>query len=546
VYFESVAMFVFFLLTARFLESRGRERSVRQLEELARALPATAMRRCGRDGYELVMASSLVPGDEVLVRPGDAIPADGIVTDGSSNTDESLLTGESRTIPKAAGATVLGGSVNLDAPLSIRITRDCGASTLSQIVRLSDRAQRTKPHVAQVADRVAGWFVAAVLILAAITAAIWWVRDPALWLPVTISVLVVTCPCALSLATPTAMAAAVTHLAQRGMVTLRRDALEALATVDHVMLDKTGTLTAGALRITGVRSLGAEGEARSLQIARALERHSNHPVAGAFRNTGDAGMKDPVLDVKQLQFVAGAGITGEIDGRRYALGREDWVTTTIGVQLPAVTGGDATQVWLANDHGPVAVFELSDRLREDAGSALDELRALDLDVSICSGDREEAVHAAALQLHVDDYRYGLSPDDKLAYVRDLQNRGARMLAVGDGINDAPVLSAAHASIAMARGADITHNRADLVLLNDSLKLVPAAVRLARRARAVIHQNLVWAAGYNLLALPAAVMGLVPPWLAAIGMSASSLIVVANALRLAPAAPRRHASRAERA
>ncbi len=527
VYFDSVCMFAFFLLTSRYLEMGARHRAGAAAEALVKLLPATATRLTAA-GEQVVAVSELAPGDRVLVRPGETIPADGRVVDGRSSVDESLLTGESLPRPRAVGDELVGGSVNVESPLQLTVDK-VGADTLvSAIVRLLDRAQSEKPRVARLADRVAGWFVGALLIVAAAVALWWWLHAPQQAFAVTLSVLVVTCPCALSLATPTAVTAASGALTRLGLLTTRGHALETLAQASHALFDKTGTLTRGMLQLSDVELLAPDraDRARCLALAAAVESGSEHPVAKAL-----CAHAPQTPRVSELSAQPGQGIEGVIDGHHYRVGSPAYVAALGGREVPELLANGATQVLLGDREGPLARFELRDELRDDADLAIRQLRELGLEVEILSGDAAAAVERVAGQLGVTHARSGMRPDDKLARVRELQAAGFCVAMIGDGVNDAPVLAGADVSIAMGQGAQLAHASADMVVLSERLSALPEGFRKARATRTVIKQNLAWAILYNLAAVPLAAAGLVAPWMAAIGMSFSSLIVVFNALRL---------------
>lgn len=524
VYYESVAMFVFLLLCARYLETRARHRSIATIEAMSQSMPDLAERRGDDSEWEPVLASELTPGDIVRVQPGGAFPADGAVVEGTTAANESLITGESRPIDKSAGSEVLAGSVNIDQPVQIRVERAHGRSTVSQIVRLTERAQAYKPRLARLADRAAAWFIAGVLLLAAGAGLYWYTSGGPAWLAVVVSILVVTCPCALSLATPAALTAAVNALAGRSVIPVSGAALESLTRVDTVILDKTGTLTEGRLSVDGVVCYSEQTRDEVLALGAALNQSSHHPVARALREHWDR----PLPPVDEPHHEAG-GVAGSVAGTRYFIGSAAYVAARTRGDPGAP--GRKTCTWLATEQRVIARIDLQDRLRADAPDMLDALREAGIRVRLYSGDHPEAVGALAARLDIRDWRGAMTPGDKLAALRALQRQGHVVAAVGDGTNDAPFLSAADVSIAMAGGADLARVSADMVLVSDALGGIPGALDIARRARAIIRQNIAWAIGYNLLALPAAAVGAVPPWLAAIGMSLSSVIVVSNALRL---------------
>jgi Cu2+-exporting ATPase len=534
VYFDSVTMFVFFLLAGRTLEAAARRKAGEALRHLARAMPAVARRLSHWPASleaEAVPAATLRPGERVLVRPGDAVPADGVLLTPGAQLDEALLTGESRPVARAAGDTLTGGSVNLDQPLVMEVRGAGEATRLAAIVRLSERAQAQRPAFVQAADRVAAWFVAAILLLAAGAAVAWLQVDPARALPVAVAVLVVTCPCALSLATPAALAVATGAFAARGLVVTRGGAVEALASATHVVMDKTGTLTTGRLQLLAIRPVGDLDETACHRLAAALEAGAQHPVAQALL----AGAP-PAAPAVAVEHVAGAGVAGEVDGRLVRLGsRRFALGAGGGAMLP--DGGEHTQVWLADQRGPLACFLLGDRLREEAVAVVRALRARGLDVCLASGDEPAAVESMARAAGIAHWRAALSPRDKGELAALLQAGGAKVLMVGDGINDAPVLARADVAVAMGEGAVLAQATADVVLTSGRLDSLIAALDLAARTRTVMRQNLAWAFAYNVVAVPLAALGWIDPWAAGVGMSASSLLVVVNALRLRAAGPR---------
>ena len=530
VYYDSVTMFVFFLLTARFLEMSARHQAGRISEALVRMLPATATRLSATGDEVVVPMAELVPGDRVLVRPGETIPADGQVLEGVSGVDESLLTGESLPLPKKPGETLIGGAVNVDSPLVMRIDKVGAETVLSAIVRLLDRAQSEKPQLALLADRIAGWFVAVLLLAAVVVLGIWWhLADFDTAFRVTLAVLVVTCPCALSLATPTAIVAATGALTRQGVLTTRGHALETLARATHVIFDKTGTLTYGRLRLAAVEPLEGREARQCLAWAAALERGSEHPVGRALAEAATDGV--PLAT--EVRNTPGSGVEGWIDGRRYRVGRPAFAAGLRAGTASERRDLDAASTWIAlgDETGLLAWFQLADTLRPGAAEAVAALAARGLTVELLSGDRPEAVEHIAREVGISTATGGLSPQDKLERVRDLQRQGAVVAMVGDGVNDAPVLAAAQVSLAMGSGTQLAHATADLVLLSERLDALVGGVDMARRTLKIIRENSAWAIGYNLTALPLAATGWLLPWMAALGMSFSSLLVVVNALRL---------------
>jgi Cu2+-exporting ATPase len=542
VYFDSVTMFVFLLLGARYLEMSAREKAVRSQEQLAKLTPAFAERldrHPAPTSREEVAVALLKPGDHVAVRPGGAIPADGTVVEGESAADESLLTGEARPVAKRPGDALIGGAVNLHGPLTMRVERVGQETVLAGIVRLMDRAQSEKPAIALAADRAARWFIAALLVLTAITAAAWYAIDPARALWVAVALLVVTCPCALSLATPAALSAGSGALHRLGVLVARGHALETLGAATHFVFDKTGTLTHGKMALIGVIPLGTEPREQSLALAARLEARSEHPIGRAI--IAAARLGDPEPAAAGLRNVPGRGLDGEIEGRRLRIGAPEFVAELNGRPLPdelLFVSDEVTAIALGDQQGFIALFTFGDPLRAHARLVVQELQAPGKTVCILSGDRRASVEHVARELGIGAVRSEAKPQDKLEFVRALQAQGAVVAMIGDGVNDAPVLAQAQVSAALAGGTRLAQVSADLVLMSGRLDALIAAVRIARRTRRVIRQNLASAIAYNAIALPLAAFGYMTPLLAAIGMSLSSLAVVGNALRLLRIAPAR--------
>ncbi|SDD17179.1 heavy metal translocating P-type ATPase [Aquimonas voraii] len=515
VWFDAAVMFVFFLLVARYLERMARQRANAAVDALAQARPALAWRLDASDEAVQVPVAALAVGDRVRVPVGEALPADGVLDMPAAEVDEALLSGESTPVTKRAGDEVYAGSVARLQPLRLRITRTGQDTRLSHLTQLVERAQNARPRVAQIADRVAGHFVAALMVSAALTFAVWWQFNPERAFEVMLAVLVVSCPCALSLAIPAALATAGNTLTKLGALPLRGDALSDLADVDTVLLDKTGTLTTGSPQIARVEAL-AELDAEAVtRIAAALERDAGHPLARAF-----AGIAAPRAEA--IEVSAGAGVAGEVEGRRWRIGHAGFA---------AGLDHDLPGIWLGDGARAIARFELVDAPRSDAHEAIAALRTQGLRVEVLSGDAPEAVEATARTLGIERWSARATPESKLARLRELQAQGHRVLMLGDGINDAPVLGGADVSFALACGAPMAHRAADIVLSGERLMRLPQVVQLARRTRRMIRENLAWALVYNAIALPFAAAGWVTPWIAALGMAGSSLLVTLNALRL---------------
>ncbi|QJT22012.1 heavy metal translocating P-type ATPase [Aeromonas media] len=523
VYYDSITMFVFFLLLGRLLELRARRKASESSSNLARLVPIMAT-RIDTDGEHEVAAKTLRVGDRVRVLAGATLPADGIITLGQASLNEAMLTGEQLPLLKQAGDPVFAGTINTDAPLEIRVSHPIEESRLAQIMRLQDHALDDKPAIAQLADVLSRHFILVLLLIAAGVWTFWHFHDPerAFW--VTLSVLVATCPCALSLATPTALTSATAHLTRSGILLRRGHVLDVLTRANRIVMDKTGTLTTGNISLVGVQPLAELGEDECLAIARALEAYSEHPIARAFRSQG---AEDAVLPAaSEVTPVIGHGIQGRIAGKHYRIGSARW--------LALADEQEATQglaIYLADETGPLARFTLADTVRADAGALIQAFKAAGLQTTILTGDSSPQADAVARELGVDELVKGVTPDGKLAYLKAREAAGDISIMVGDGINDAPVLAGAHASFAMAGGTDLAKNSADAILLADDLSRLLTARALALRTRRIIQENFAWSIGYNLLVLPLAASGWLPPYLAAAGMSLSSLIVVTNSMRL---------------
>ncbi len=530
VYFDSVTMFVFFLLGGRFLEMSARQKAVGVTEALARLMPAFAFRLedypAHREGTQ-VMVGDLRRGDVILVRPGETVPVDGFVIEGASSTDEALLTGESQPISKVSGDPVTGGCVNIASPLIVRVDRVGEGTRLSAIVQLMDRAAMEKPRVVELADRIASRFVAALLFVAVGAAVAWTLIDPGRALWITVSVLVVTCPCALSLATPVALTVAAGALARDGLLVTRGHAVETLARVTHFVFDKTGTLTSGRMQVRAIDVLGALSRERCLALAAALETASEHPLAGALR----AGEGIERLSATDVRNEPGQGIEACVEGVKYRIGRLEFAAALGGIAPCPIAESWETLVGLADEKNWLAVFHVADAVRPEARDLVADLTHSGKHVILLSGDAAPVAQRVAAELGITEVNAGVTPQGKHAYVARLQESGGVVAMVGDGVNDAPVLALAQVSIAMGRGAELARTQADLVLLSDNLDHLRRGIRRARFALGVIRQNLWWSFAYNFIALPLAIAGYVTPWMAGIGMSASSLLVVLNSLRI---------------
>ncbi len=526
VYFDSLTMFVFFLLSGRWLELRLRERTAGALDAVFNRLP-DSVERLGADGSaERIAARRVRVGDVLRVYAGETFPADSVVLQGSSAVDEAMLTGESRPLTRGPGDSVLAGSHNLASTLRVRVDKAGTDTRFAAIVALMQSAATEQPQVARLADRMAKPFLLGVLLAAGLVALWWWPRDPAHAMMLAVAVLVVTCPCALSLATPAAMLAAAGRLATGGVLVRRLQALESLAKVDTVVFDKTGTLSSDAQQLDSTQCRPGIRPEQALAMAAALASHSRHPAARALCEAVQATAQPGVCQAKEVHETAGQGLSG-MAPRAMRLGS----ATFCGL---ADAQSDSSSVFLTDDQGWLATFQLREVLRPDARRCVQDLEAMGLAVHLLSGDAPGPVALAAAQLGItpDRAHARCTPDDKLARLRQLQAQGATVAMVGDGLNDAPVLAGAHVAFAFGNASSLAQSQADLVVLGSQLSAITDTLVLARKTMRVVRQNLLWALLYNAACVPLAVAGFLPAWLAGLGMATSSLLVVANAARLA--------------
>ncbi|CAD5108180.1 heavy metal translocating P-type ATPase [Zestomonas carbonaria] len=522
-YFDAVGMFALFLLTGRYLERRARERTAAATAQLVNLLPASCLRLDAEGHGERILLSELRLGDRVQVMPGAVLPADGRILDGQSSVDESLLTGEYLPQPRGVGDAVTAGTLNVEGPLTVEVQALGQDTRLSAIVRLLERAQSEKPRLAELADRAAQWFLLFSLLAAAVIGLVWWQLDASRAFWVVLAMLVATCPCALSLATPTALTAATGTLHKLGLLLTRGHVLEGLNQIDTVIFDKTGTLTEGKLTLREIRPLGTVDADTCLALAAALENRSEHPIARAFGQAPQAA--------EDVAATPGLGLEGVVEGRRLRIGQPGFVAELSSRLAPEMPDEAGQWLLLGDTEGPLAWLVLDDRLRSDAAQLLAACKARGWHTLLLSGDSSPMVASVAAELDIDEARGGLRPDDKLAILQRLREQGRKVLMLGDGVNDVPVLAAADISVAMGSATDLAKTSADAVLLSNRLEALSSAFALARRTRRIIIENLLWAGLYNGLVLPFAALGWITPAGAAVGMSVSSLAVVLNALRL---------------
>ena len=522
-YFDAVGMFALFLLAGRYLERRARERTAAATAQLVNLLPASCLRLGAAGQSERILLSELRLKDCVLIQPGHVIPADGRIVSGQSSIDESLLTGEYLPQPRSAGDAVTAGTLNVESALTVEVQALGQDTRLSAIVRLLERAQSEKPRLAEIADRASQWFLLFTLIASAAIGLLWWQIDPSRAFWIVLAMLVATCPCALSLATPTALTAATGTLHKLGLLLTRGHVLEGLNQIDTVIFDKTGTLTEGRLTLRAIRPLRDTDADRCLMLAAALENRSEHPIARAFGRASQAA--------DEVQAMPGLGLEGKVGEHVLRIGEAGFACALSGAPTPAMPDEAGQWLLLGDQQGPLAWFVLDDRLRSDAADLLAACRARGWQTLLLSGDSSPMVHSVAAELQIDQAIGSLRPDDKLEQLKALQQQGRKVLMLGDGVNDVPILAAADISIAMGSATDLAKTSADAVLLSNRLDALVQAFSLARRTRRIIIENLLWASAYNGVMLPFAALGWITPIWAAVGMSVSSLIVVLNALRL---------------
>lgn len=525
VYFESVSMFTFLLLIGKFLEFRARTRAADVSANLLKLMPMTATKLI--DNQEsFIAATNLNAGDTILIKPGETVPADSEILSGCSQINEAMLSGEQHPLQKQVKDTIYAGTINGDGNLTATVKHNNQKSFLSHLIRLSETSQTHKPKLAKLSDKIAQYFVALILFTASCTAFYWSQHQPAEAFWITLSVLVVTCPCALSLATPTALTCATTRLNREGIMVKSGHVLETMPEIDAIAFDKTGTLTTGEFGITKVITHGnfsletnPKGKSQVLAIAAALEAHSAHPLAKAFSE-----YRDFAQTTTQVVVAPGAGVSGEVNGKHYRIGKNSWLLNKNDRQA------NGAQCVLMENESLIAEFYLHDALRSDTTELISFLHAQKIKTLMLSGDHLLGCNKLQTQLQLNDVQANLSAQDKVNAIKQQQLLHT-VAMIGDGVNDSPVLGAAHLSIAMGSGTDIAKNGADVILLNNKLKSVHILRKVAERTTRIIKQNYLWAFGYNAIVLPLAVMGYIAPYMAVIGMSASSILVVSNSLRL---------------
>lgn len=519
VYFESVSMFTFLLLIGKFLEFRARSRAAQVSANLLKLMPMTAT-KLANGKEQLIAAKKLAVSDVVLIKPGEVIPADGTIISGKSQLNEAMLTGEQLPITKTLGDNVFAGTINGDSNLHVEVKKTTSETFLSQLIRLSESSQNYKPKLARLSDRIAQYFVALILVTASGSAIYWLNYQPeeAFW--ITLSILVATCPCALSLATPTALTCATTRLNRDGIMIKSGHVMEALPQVDCFAFDKTGTLTTGAFEIINIDLITSkQSQEEVLAIAASLEAYSEHPIAKAFST-----YRDHQVIIENVTVSAGEGVTGLLNNDQYAIGKVTWLTTG-----ELAKNYQTAQCILTKNNQAIAAFYLEDKLRSESTTVLKALTKQQIKLMMLSGDNDSGCQKVAQQLPLNEVKSALTAQQKMTFIQEQKNMTIAM--VGDGVNDTPVFSAAHVSFAMGSGTDIAKNGADVILLNNQLTSLTQCLYTAKQTKKIIWQNYCWAFAYNAIVLPLAVMGFITPYLAVIGMSASSILVITNSLRL---------------
>jgi P-type Cu2+ transporter len=525
VYFDSLTMFVFFLLTGRWLELRMRDRTAGALDVLMRRLPSTVERLNAQGEFQRVAVNRLQVGDTLRVLPGEAFPADGVITEGVTNADEALLTGESKPVEKSLGQEVIAGSFNLQASVHMRVDKLGNHTRYAQIVALMERASIEKPRLAVIADRIARPFLIGVLIAAAFAAFILWPVDHGRALMAAVAVLIVTCPCALSLATPATMLTISGALAQRGVLVRKMQALEALSNIDTVVFDKTGTLSQDQLTISAIQTHASYTPKQALNIAAQLANYSLHPLSKAIVNTAEAQTEPSEIMVEQVKEVPGAGLMANSSIGTLKLGS----LTFCG--LENLDRMATSSVHLVSEHGWIASFTMEETMKADVTESVQALKKQGIQVQLLSGDNTETVDAFARKAGIDVARGACTPQDKLLHMQQLQRQGRQVAMIGDGLNDGPILALANVSVAMGQAVPLAQAQSDFVVMNNEVPMVVVLLNQAKRTMRIVKQNLMWAVVYNAVCVPLAIMGWLPAWLAGLGMALSSLLVVGNALRL---------------
>ncbi len=538
VYFDSVSMFVFFLLTGRYLQMKAIHRASRVLEFKLKSKPETALRISEnvekRVIQERVLLDDVLVDDHLLIKPGQQIPCDGIVIKGETSVDESLLTGESMPLHRKIGDNVAAGSINKGDAITIAVTKIAEDSTLNGIIKLMQRAQQDKPDIQLFADKIASYFVTMVLVVALSTGLFWLQQDSHQAFNAVLAVLVVTCPCALSLATPVAITTALGRLTSMSLILNRTKVMSSLSELTDVVFDKTGTLTTGGFSVSELDNRSEIFDSEVLYIISLIESESEHPIATAFQNNDTSTIVQEYAKKYQLDetsLISSKGIEAIISGERWMIGNSSILSNETIYSADEKLPAGQLALYLLQDEQCIAKVIVKTEIRKDAATTIEQLKSMGIKVHLLSGDQQSNVQQTADELAIDTFYGEQTPEQKLAYINALTSKGLNVAMVGDGVNDSPAMAASLVSFAIAKSTDITKTSADIVMLSDQLSSILDAIRLSKSTRRIIKQNLLWALSYNVLAIPLAVSGFITPWIAAAGMSLSSLVVVFNALRL---------------
>jgi len=535
VYFDSLTMFVFFLLSARLIEVKLHQKTMGALEALVSRIPENTA-RLNKDGsFTRVLNANLSIGDTVRVSMGEAFPADGKISLGQTRVDESLLTGESTPIQKNLHDKVVAGSYNLGQAVNVLVESIGESTQYGQIVHLINQAAFEKPRLSQLVDRIAKPFLLFVILSAVLAAVLLWNVDHGRALMTAAAVLIVTCPCALSLATPAAMLSSASAFVKRGILIKHLQAIENISEIDTVIFDKTGTLTEDQIKVTQVESKAGISSNMALSLAAALARHSNHPISRAILKASQENSATKPYEMIQINEEVGAGISGQLSGSDQALSQISIVgTIKLGSAqfcVTPITDAQKQQVYLADAQGWLATITLQEVIKNNAKETIQQLKDKGLNIELLSGDQSYTVQSLAKLLGIEHFKATCSPEDKFLRLKTLKEQGKQVLMVGDGLNDGPILASAHVSIAMGKGVPLTQAHADYILLNGDVSQIPALIAHAKKTMTIIKQNITWAIIYNVVCIPLAFFGFLSAWIAGLGMAASSLIVVCNALRL---------------
>ncbi len=547
VYFDSIAMFITLMLAARYFELKGRLLAAASFDRLLKITPQVAYKYNAAGQEKEVLVADLIPGDLISICPGQVIPVDGVLQQGYCYVNESQLTGEVLPVIRHKGDTLYAGSCSIDQQLVVKVTKSVNRSTIQNIIRLMQEGLEAKPQLAMLADKIAKWFVLGLIVLATFTCLFWLYKEPSEALAITISVLMVTCPCALALATPVALSLSAGILSEKGILPLDLSVIDRVSTADVIAFDKTGTLTTGKPQLDEmllIEQSGFVSQDDCLQVAAALESGSEHPVAKAIHrkakeshvdNTGD-----DALNVSNRKNIPGCGIEGIIDGNNWKIGTFTFTNIQTGLSVSLKEHIEQARkqrkivVALSCNDDLVCVIILSDPLRSQTYDVIEALKQQGIKkVAIISGDHQDSVDAVGQLLGSDENHGGMSPFDKLHWIQQQQAQGHRVIFVGDGVNDAPVLAAADVSVSFSEATDLAKIHSHFLFINPTLSKLPFLIKSVKRTDQIIRQNFIWALVYNLLAIPFAAMGWIPPWGAALGMSISSFIVVLNAMRIKP-------------